>query len=79
MLIDKEYQVRGDAYKLERNAIERWQYFLSGAGIDVTIKERLAEQTKTPMQIPLNLSGKPDILMKKINKPSILLKKKYNY
>jgi len=44
MLIDKEYQVRGGAYELERNAMERWQYFLGGAGIDVTIKEREKEE-----------------------------------
>jgi len=43
MLIDKEYQVRGGAYKLERNAMEKWQYFLSGAGIDVAIKEKEKE------------------------------------
>jgi len=40
MLLDKEYKVRGGAYVVQRNALERWQYFLSGAGIDVTIKER---------------------------------------
>ena len=44
MLINKEYQVRGGAYELERNAMEKWQYFLSGAGIDVAIKEREKEE-----------------------------------
>jgi len=44
MLLDKEYQVRGEAYVLERNAMEKWQYFLSGAGIDVAIKEREKEE-----------------------------------
>ena len=41
MMIDAEYAVRGGAYILERNAMEKWQYFLSGAGIDVEIKEKL--------------------------------------
>ena len=40
MLLDKEYELRGGAYVVKRNAWERWQYFLAGAGIDVTIKER---------------------------------------
>ncbi|GAH64376.1 unnamed protein product, partial [marine sediment metagenome] len=44
MLLDKEYEVRGGAYVLNRNAIEKWQYFLSGAGIDVAIKEREKEE-----------------------------------
>lgn len=37
-LIDKEYEHRPDAYKLERNALEKWQYFLGGAGVDEKIK-----------------------------------------
>ncbi|MBA7542183.1 hypothetical protein ES705_34502 [subsurface metagenome] len=41
MLLDKEYELRGGAYVVKRNAWERWQYFLAGAGVDVTIKERL--------------------------------------
>ena len=48
MMIDKEYEVRGGAYVLERNAMEKWQYFLSGAGIDVEIKEREAGKKKAP-------------------------------
>ncbi len=40
MLIDKEYKIRGGAYKLERNALEKWQYFLGGAGVDQTIQEQ---------------------------------------
>jgi len=44
MLIDKEYQLRGGSYKLERNAMEKWQYFLGGAGVDVTIKEKEKEK-----------------------------------
>ena len=47
MLIDKEYQTRGGSYKLERNAMEKWQYFLSGAGVDVAIKEREKEKKET--------------------------------
>ena len=42
-LINKEYQIRGGVHSVERNAIEKWQYFLCGAGVDVTIKERKAE------------------------------------
>lgn len=46
MIINKEYQIRGGAYIVERNAMEKWQYFLAGAGVDVTIKERKAEKKK---------------------------------
>jgi len=63
MLIDKEYQVRGGAYKLERNAMEKWQYFLSGAGIDVAIKEREKEEreklkAKPKIEEPKGFGGK---------------------
>jgi len=51
MMIDKEYKLRGDAYKLERKAMEKWQYFLSGAGIDVEIKERAAEKKAKPVEL----------------------------
>ena len=64
MLIDKEYEVRGGAYKLERNAMEKWQYFLSGAGIDVKIKEREKAKPKVPMgriDIRKELGGRIDI------------------
>jgi hypothetical protein len=43
-LIDKEYEARGGAYQLERNTLEKWQYFLAGAGIDTQIQEREKEQ-----------------------------------
>ena len=46
MLINKEYQVRGGSYKLERNAMEKWQYFLGGAGVDMAIKERKAKEKR---------------------------------
>ncbi len=49
MLLDKEYQVRGGAYVVNRNALERWQYFLSGAGIDVAIKEREKKEKEKGM------------------------------
>jgi hypothetical protein len=39
-MIDNEYKVRGGAYKVKRNALEKWQYFLAGAGVDQKIKER---------------------------------------
>lgn len=40
MMIDKEYKIRGGAYKVQRNALEKWQYFIAGAGVDQKIKER---------------------------------------
>lgn len=40
MLIDKEYKIRGGAYKLERTALEKWQYFIGGAGVDKKIEEK---------------------------------------
>jgi len=61
MLIDKEYEVRGGAYVVKRNALERWQYFLSGAGIDVTIKEREKkekEEGKFPMKVKVPKGAK---------------------
>lgn len=51
MMIDKEYKVRGGTYILEREAMEKWQYFLSGAGIDVEIKEKEAEAKKAPIDL----------------------------
>ena len=39
-LIDNEYRIRGGAYKLERNAVEKWQYFLAGSGVDVKIEAK---------------------------------------
>ena len=57
MLIDKEYKVRGGAYVVERNAMEKWQYFLAGAGVDVTIKEREKEEKELE---PI-IIGKPKI------------------
>jgi len=61
MLIDKEYEVRGGAYVLERNAMEKWQYFLAGAGVDVTIKEREKkekEKGKFPMKVKVPKGSK---------------------
>ncbi len=37
--IDKEYKIRGGAYKVKRDALEKWQYFIGGAGVDQKIKE----------------------------------------
>ena len=53
-LIDQEYEVRGGAYQLERNALEKWQYFIAGAGVDISIKEKEAEEIKpfAPPAIP---------------------------
>lgn len=42
--IDKEYRVRGGAYKVRRNAIERWQYFIGGAGVDQKAKTKKAKK-----------------------------------
>ncbi|MBA7500271.1 hypothetical protein ES704_03026 [subsurface metagenome] len=73
-LLDKEYKVRGKAYIIERNAIEKWQYFLSGAGIDVAIKEREKEE-KEKKKITFK---KPEILKRpsilKVGKPKVLTK-----
>lgn len=33
-MIDNEYKIRGGAYKVKRNALEKWQYFIAGAGVD---------------------------------------------
>lgn len=54
-LIDKEYKVRGGAYQLERNTLEKWQYFLAGASIDMTIQERNAEEKKESSTTNLNI------------------------
>ncbi len=72
MLIDSEYAIRGGAYILERNAIEKWQYFLSGAGIDVSIQEKQEKEKKTTKKIK-----KPEILNKplSIKKPKVLKSK----
>jgi hypothetical protein len=43
-MIDKEYKVRGGAYKVQRNALEKWQYFIAGAGVDQKIQEREKEK-----------------------------------
>jgi hypothetical protein len=60
MLIDSEYAIRGGAYVLERNAIEKWQYFLSGAGVDVAIKEREGEvKARKPSNTYLDKYKKP--------------------
>jgi len=46
MMIDKEYEIRGGAYELHRKTLEKWQYFLAGAGVDEKIKEEQAERRK---------------------------------
>jgi len=54
-LVDKEYSVRGGAYKLERNAMDKWRYFIAGAGIDIKNKEEAAKKKKkssTAIEIP---------------------------
>lgn len=64
-LIDEEYEIRGGVHSVERNAIEKWQYFLSGAGVDIAIKEReKAEREAEPITI-----GKPKV--PKIGIPTI--------
>ena len=57
-IFDKEYKTRGDAYEIERNAMQKLQYLLAGAGVDVGIKEREAEKKKTPLVIDFAKSGK---------------------
>jgi hypothetical protein len=32
--IDNEYKIRGGAYKMKRDALKKWQYFIGGAGVD---------------------------------------------
>jgi len=44
-----KYKMREDAYVLERDVIQKWQYLIAGAGIDVAIKERNAENKKIPV------------------------------
>jgi len=39
-MIDNEYKVRGGAYKVRRNALKKWQYFIAGAGVDEEITTR---------------------------------------
>ena len=34
MMVDKEYKIRGGAYKVKRTALKKWQYLISGAGVD---------------------------------------------
>ena len=38
--IDSEYKVRGGTFKVRRNAIEKWQYFVGGAGVDQKSKKK---------------------------------------
>lgn len=56
-LVDKEYEIRGGVHSVERNAIEKWQYFLSGAGVDIAIKERKKKEKEAE---PI-IIGKPEI------------------
>ena len=37
--VDKEYKVRGGAYKMNRDALEKWQFFIGGAGVDQKAKK----------------------------------------
>ena len=46
MLIDKEYKVRGGHYKVNRTAIEKWQYFFSGRGIRIKEEEKPKKTSK---------------------------------
>ena len=39
MMIDKEYKIRGGAYKVKRTALEKWQYFISGPSAEKEEKE----------------------------------------
>ncbi|MBA7491705.1 hypothetical protein ES702_02253 [subsurface metagenome] len=69
-LVDNEYKIRGGVHSVERNAIEKWQYFLSGAGIDVAIAERKKKEKEVE---PITI-GKPKIPrlgIPKISKPGI--------
>jgi len=45
-MIDKEYKIRGGAYKVKRNALEKWQYFLAGAGVDQEEKKKPKKITR---------------------------------
>jgi len=69
MLIDREYAIRGGAYLLERNSLEKWQYFLGGAGVDVAIKEReKKEKEAKPIKIGKEI---PRLGIPTISKPGI--------
>jgi len=69
MLIDREYAIRGGAYLLERTALEKWQYFLSGAGVDVAIAEReKKEKEAKPIKIGKEI---PRLGIPTISKPGI--------
>lgn len=70
MLIDEEYKVRGGAYSVERTAIEKFQYFLSGAGVDVTIRER-KKREKEAEPIIIGKPKIPRLGIPKIGKPRI--------
>jgi hypothetical protein len=41
-LIDKEYEVREDAYKMERSLVESMQYIFAGKGVDYKVVEKKA-------------------------------------
>ena len=38
-LIDNQYKVRDGAYKVKRNALEKWQYLIGGPGVDYKEKK----------------------------------------
>lgn len=39
----EDYEMRPDAYKIDRSTREAWQHLIGGSGIDATIREREAE------------------------------------
>ncbi len=73
-LLDKEYKTRGDAYEIERNAMQKLQYFIAGAGVDTGIREREAEIAKEPLKITIPKGGKLIFTKPKLNIKSTKLK-----
>lgn len=39
-IIDKEYKLRGGVHKVQRDAVQKWQFFLAGAGVDQKAKKK---------------------------------------
>ncbi len=39
-IIDNEYKLRGGVHKLQRTAVQKWQFFLAGAGVDQEAKKK---------------------------------------
>ena len=44
-MIDKEYEVRGSAYEMERSLVEKFQYTFAGEGVDRAKKNRKNEDS----------------------------------